>query len=263
MRRNRLLLVSVCAALLASSPVLAQEDEADGSAEAAATTAPAEEAAPAAAAEVSAAAEAPPVATQATAAASVAADASAQSDASYDLQMYQLEDELNELKEDVFSSKARLRMLWHQLMQERIGGARIEIEHVNALGRLFEVQRIVYSLNGSQVFFGDAGEDPSLATAERRDVYSSPAVPGPYTVVARVALQGRSAGVFSYMRGYEFEATRAESFFVEDGTTARVGARLEDGGNSLPFEERPRLRFVIGFTATGADAAPVVEGGES
>jgi len=247
MRRNRLLLVSACAALLASSPALAQEDEADGSAEASAESAPAPEAAQAD----------PPAATP------VSAAANAQSDASYDLQMYQLEDQLNELKEDVFSSKARLRMLWHQLMQERIGGARIEIEHVNALGRLFEVRRVVYSLNGSQVFFGDADEDPALATVERRDVYSSPAVPGPYTVVARVALQGRSAGVFSYMRGYEFEATRAESFFVEDGTTARVGARLEDGGNSVPFEERPRLRFVIGFTATGADAAPVVEGGES
>ena len=43
-------------------------------------------------------------------------------DVNYELRLQELEDRVNELKEDIFRSKSRLFLLREQIMQDSIGG---------------------------------------------------------------------------------------------------------------------------------------------
>ena len=173
------------------------------------------------------------------------------SDVSYDLQLHGLEDRLNELREDVLGSKARLRMLWHQLMQERIGGSRLILNHVNEMGSLLELVQVTYTVDGRQVFARSISEDPDLARHNEFEISADPVLAGPHTIVVQVELRGNDRGMFSYMNGYRFQLTSSQSFTIEDGKTAEVDVILFDqGGASAPIEERPDIEYRMEFTDT-------------
>lgn len=246
--RNRLLLSGIFTALLVSSAAFAQDDT---SAFEPADGAPATTEAPAAAPEAPAAAP------------TTSPVLSGPDTASYDLQLHELEDRLNELKESVFASKARLSMLWHQLMQERIGGSRIVIEHVNRLGGLFDIERITYSLDGNQVYVGNVADMPELPRENRIDVFDAPVLAGPHTIVVQATLVGNDHGMFSYMSGYEFTLTSSHSFTLEDGKTAEVDVIVFDhGGSSRALEDRPDVRYDVDFSDTVGDDVSAISGDE-
>lgn len=183
--------------------------------------------------------------------------------ADYDLELHELEDRLNELKESVFASKARLRMLWHQLMQERIGGSRVVVVHINDLGGLFDIERITYALDGDQVHAGNAAEDETVADNGRVEVYDSPVLAGPHTIVVQAELVGNAHGLFSYMEGYSFSLVSSHSFTIEDGKTAEVDVRLFDhGGASRALEDRPDVSYEIEMFDTVGDDVDLVGEGE-
>jgi hypothetical protein len=234
MRRNLWLMSSVLSTLL-TVPAFAQ-NVGDG-AEAVAPADPSEEAL-----------EAAPVAPPEERPAPVFASGS---DVSYDLQLHGLEDRLNELREDVLGSKARLRMLWHQLMQERIGGSRLILNHVNEMGSLLELVQVTYTVDGRQVFARSISEDPELDRHNEFEISADPILAGPHTIVVQVELRGNDRGMFSYMNGYRFQLTSSQSFTIEDGKTAEVDVILFDqGGASAPIEERPDIEYRMEFTDT-------------
>ncbi len=249
--RNGLLLTGSLVALLIAGTANAQSagDAADvfeATGEAVEAAAPATEAAPA-----------PAVTAEAPAAPMVAPTAD------YDLQLHELEDRLNELKESVFASKARLRMLWHQLMQEGIGGSRIAVTHINELGGLFDLARISYAIDGDQVYATTAADEPALNERNRVDVYESPVLAGPHTIVVQAEIVGNDHGMFSYMNGYTFSLVSSHSFTVEDGKTADVDVILYDhGGASRALEDRPDVRFDVSITDTIGDDSELTSGDE-
>ncbi len=228
MRRKLWLMCSVLSTLLAA-PVFAQ-NVGDGAE-------PSEEFSPAGLSN-EAVPEAPSAAEEERPAPVVAREA----DVSYDLQLHGLEDRLNELREDVLGSKARLRMLWHQLMQDRIGGSRLILNHVNEMGHLLELVQVTYVVDGRQVFARSLSDDPDLHRQNQFEVLAEPVLAGPHTVVVQVELRGNARGMFSYMNGYRFQLTSSQSFTIEDGKTAEVDVILFDqGGASAPIEERPDI----------------------
>jgi hypothetical protein len=241
MRRNLFLLCGVLSTLL-TVPAFAQSEGVEASEDAPAM---AEEAAP----EVAPVEERP---------APVIAGGS---DVSYDLQLHGLEDRLNELREDVLGSKARLRMLWHQLMQERIGGSRLLLTHVNEMGSLLDLVQVTYIVDGAQVFSRSISDDPDLGSHEEFEVMADPVLAGPHTIVVQVELRGNNRGMFSYMNGYRFQLTSSQSFTIEDGKTAEIDVILLDrGGASAPIEERPDIDYRIEFTETVDDTVEGTDG---
>ena len=172
-------------------------------------------------------------------------------DVTYDLQLHGLEDRLNELREDVLGSKARLRMLWHQLMQERIGGARLILNHVNDMGNLLELVQITYLVDGRQVFSRSISDDSDLPRLTDFEISAEPVLAGPHTIVVQAELRGNDRGMFAYMNGYRFQLTSSQSFTIEDGKTAEVDVILFDqGGASAPIEERPDIDYRVEFADT-------------
>lgn len=183
--------------------------------------------------------------------------------ASYDLQLHELEDRLNELKEDVFASKARLRMLWHQLMQERIGGSRLVLSHVNDLGGVFDLVRVSYALDGNLIYATTSEQTPNLARRNRMEVHTAPVLAGPHTISVQAEIRGNDHGVFAYMNEYSYTLQSQHTFTIPEGKTAEVDVVIRDqGARAGGFEERLDVRYGVELFDTVGDGVPTAnEGG--
>lgn len=163
----------------------------------------------------------------------------------FDLRMREIEDRVGELKDDVFRSRARLFMLREQVLQDRVGGARIIINHRDETGGRFVMTRVRYSLDGTPVFTAtDATTD--FSEMRHREVHRTSAVAGPHNLTVQMNFVGGRFGLFSYMSGYRFEQPGALEFSLEEGQTAEVTVVVHQrGGVNTPFEERLGLRFEL------------------
>lgn len=159
----------------------------------------------------------------------------------YDLRLRELEDRVNELKEDIFRSKSRLMMLREQILQTNIGGSRLVITHVDDTSATFDVVSVIYGLDGNQIFAASEGGD---RVGRREIIYDEAILDGPHNLTVQVTLRGNGFGVFSYMEGYETVVENSIQFQVDEGTTWEIDAvTYEEGGQSRPPEERGTLRF--------------------
>ncbi|HVZ36819.1 MAG TPA: hypothetical protein VG963_30550, partial [Polyangiaceae bacterium] len=56
---------------------------------------------------------------------------------------------------------------------------------------------------------------------------------------------GHGYGVFSYLRGYQFEVKQSHSFSVKEGREIDLDVvAWEKGGVTTPLEQRPAVRYV-------------------
>lgn len=160
----------------------------------------------------------------------------------YELRVMELDDRVNAFRDEVFRAKARLFLLREQVLQDRIGGARVELVHSNRLRRVFEVTEVTYSLDGVPVFI--ARTEDGIDGVGRQLLWEQGVPPGPHSLAAEVTLRGRGFGIFSYMRGYVFQIRSNFAFTVDEGRTVEVVVELfEEGGVNTPLEERPAIRY--------------------
>ncbi len=175
--------------------------------------------------------------------------AGALDDGSYGLRIEELEDQVNELKEDVFRSKSRLFLLREQILQDNIGGARAIIEHKSEFGNRLLITQVLYSLDGDLVFSTTA-EEAEVDSLDDILIMNDAILPGPHNISVQMSIEGNSS-FFSYLNGYHFTITSSEAFSVEQGQTAEVDVvAFERGDSNEPFEERPTVRFEVDLYAT-------------
>jgi hypothetical protein len=178
-------------------------------------------------------------------------------DINYELRLRELEDRLNELKEDIFRSKSRLFLLREQILQSEIGGSRAVLTHVNSLSATYRIMQVSYVLDGEPVF--SATMDTTDLNGDI-EVYSGAILPGPHNLAVEFVLQGNDYGVFTYMDGYEIPVRSSFQFEVEEGQTVELDIAIEEtGGPNRPLEERPDVRFELQSTDTTADNADAGE----
>ena len=199
--------------------------------------------------------------------AEAAASDSAQGDAAatgemdagtYDVQLRDLEQRVNELKEQVFRSKARLALLAETVLQGVVAGAQAVILHDNKMGSSFQLVRAVYSLDGAPIF-NKADETGEMFEHDQFEVYNGSIVPGEHTLTVNLQYRGNGYGIFSYLKGYRFNINSNYTFTAAEGklTDLRV-VGYEKGGPTAPLEERPQLRFVENLS----DSNPAGVGGQ-
>ena len=170
----------------------------------------------------------------------------------YELRLRELEDRLNELKEDIFRSKSRLFLLREQILQSEIGGSRAILTHVNSLSATYRVMRVVYSLDGEPIFTATNEMDDLDAEIE---IYNGAILPGPHNLAVEFVLQGNEYGVFTYMEGYEIPVRSSYQFEVEEGQTVELNiVAEEEGGVNRPLEDRPDVRFELRSDDTTASS---------
>jgi hypothetical protein len=232
-----------------------------GAAAAPAAAAPAA-AAPATAAPAAtpAATAAAPAATPAPAAPAAGADASASLDgATYVVRLRDLEQRIDELKEQIRRSHTRLSLLSDTILSGGVGGARAEITFKNDLSSAFRVTGATFVLDGAvQYNKTDESENSALAAQKEIPVFSGSIPPGDHTLQIVLRLRGHGYGVFSYLRGYKFQVPSSHTFTITEGKTLKLDVvAWEKGDVTTALEQRPSIRYVENLRAgVSGEGAP-------
>ncbi len=204
-------------------------------------------AAGAAAAAADTASEAPPVApvggtdgaTTNTAASDAEIDAG-----TYAVRLRDLEQRIDELKEQIFRSKARLSLLAETVLQGVVAGAQAVLIHENRMSSSYRLVKAVYALDGAPIF-NRADEEGELGEQDEFQIFNGSIVPGEHTLTVNLEYRGHGYGIFSYLKGYRFKVRSNYSFTAPEGraVTLRV-VGYEKGGPTAPLEERPAIRYI-------------------
>jgi len=221
-----------------------------------------------AAASTSDLASVPPAGDQAQAAQDAATNIAEREDptdsGTYGVRLRDLEQRINELKEQIFRSKARLSLLAETVLQGVVAGSQARIVHENKMGNSYKLVKVVYSLDGAPIF-NKSDEDGGLGDVEAFDIYNGSMVPGEHTLSVRFEYRGHGYGIFSYLKGYRFKVSSSHTFTAPEGKALTLDVvGYESGGPTTPLEQRPAVRFaerVTGAAQPGEDAAAATGAG--
>jgi hypothetical protein len=183
--------------------------------------------------------------------------------ATYAVRLRDLEQRINELKEQIFRSKARLSLLAETVLQGVVAGSQTVIVHENKMSGSYKLVKAVYALDGAPIL-NRADEEGGLSDKTEFDVYNGSIVPGEHTLTVNLEYRGHGYGIFSYLKGYRFKVRSSYSFTAPEGKAVNVRVvAYEKGGPTAPLEERPAIQYQEKITDTKAPPAVAeAEGGK-
>jgi hypothetical protein len=195
-------------------------------------------------------------ATTATAGSPRPSASSAVDGGTYAVRLRDLEQRIDELKEQIRRSHARLALLTDTILSGGVVGSRSEIQFKNEVSSAFRLTRALFVLDGA-VQYNKSDETGALAEQQQIPIFNGSIPPGDHTLQVVLELQGNGYGVFSYLKGYRFNVKSTHSFTAVEGKTLSLQViGYEKGGVTTPLEERPAVRFEQKVT-TGV--APVIK----
>lgn len=184
-----------------------------------------------------------PAPTSAAPGGSASAAAPAMDGATYQVRLRDLEQKIDELKEQIRRSHTRLSLLSETILSGGTGGARAEITFINDMSSAFRMTQALFVLDGA-VQYNKQDETGVLAGQKEIPIFSGSIPPGDHTLQVLVKLRGHGYGVFSYLQGYRFEIRSSHSFTVTEGKTIELKAiAFEKGDVTTPIEQRPAVRY--------------------
>jgi hypothetical protein len=125
-------------------------------------------------------------------------------------------------------------------------GAQAVIAHSNEMGASFRLIKLVYALDGTQVFARTDDTAESLYKARSFDVFAGPISPGNHTISAVATYRGHGYGVFEYLSKYTFTARGNQAFIAGAGKISRVDCHgFEKGGPTMPLEKRAAVECKV------------------
>jgi len=170
------------------------------------------------------------------------------------VRMRRLEQKTQALKERAWQLKARVQMLKEQMLGGGVG-AQAVVTHGNEMGSSFRLIKLIYSLDGTEVFARTDDTAESLYKAKSFDVFAGPISPGNHTVSAVATYRGHGYGVFEYLSKYTFTAKGSNAFVAGEGKIAKVECKgYEKGGPTVPLEKRAAIDCNV--TQVVPDAKP-------
>jgi len=217
-------------------------------------------AAPAAAAPAAAAppADAPPAAAPAAGAPGAPAEAAGATggggdQGAYTVRLRGLEKNVNELKEQIFRTKARLNLLKETVLGGVIGASRALIHHKNEMGSSFRLVKAAFALDGVQIA---AKSDAGLAELQEFDVYNGAIQPGSHTLSVALTYQGNGFGVFSYLKGYKFNVKSSHTFVAGESKSTNITVvGYEKGNITTQLSDKPAIDFRVNVMSAGEGGA--------
>lgn len=210
------------------------------SAPAAAASAPA---APSASGSTAGTSATAPAGSSATPAAASSASDQGMNGATYAVRLRDLEQRVDELKDQIRRSHTRLALLSDTILGGGAAGSRSEVEYKNEMSSAFQLTRALFVIDG-QVQYNRQDDSGALADQKDIPIYSGSVPPGDHTIQVALTFQGNGYGVFSYLRGYKFEVKSSHAFTAVEGKTITVTATsFEKGGVTTPLEQRPAIEW--------------------
>jgi hypothetical protein len=152
-----------------------------------------------------------------------------------------LQGEVDDLKERIFRSKARLSVLKETVLHGVLAGSRVIIVHRNLMGSQFRLTKLAVILDGAQIY-ARTDESGALDQEDELTVLDGNIVPGPHTITVELTYQGQGFGVFSYLNGYTFESRSSHNFTApENGSVRLMSSGFEKGNVTTEMKDRPSI----------------------
>ncbi len=165
------------------------------------------------------------------------------SGATYSVRLRDLEQRVDELKDQIRRSHTRLALLSDTIMGGGAAGSRSEVDFKNEMSSAFQLARALFVIDG-QVQYNRQDDSGALADQKEIPIFSGSVPPGDHTVQVALTFQGNGYGVFSYLRGYKFEVKSSHAFTAVEGKSIAVTATaFEKGGVTTPLEQRPAIEW--------------------
>jgi len=174
------------------------------------------------------------------------------------VRMRRLEQKTQALKERAWQLKARVQMLKEQMIGGGVGAQSL-IAHANDMGSSFRLIKLIYTLDGTQVFVRTDETADNLYKTKSFDIFSGPIAPGNHTLAIVATYRGHGYGVFEYLSKYTFTARGNQSFIAGEGKLSKIDCRgHEKGGPTTPLEKRPAVDCKVTQVSPekGTDKAP-------
>ena len=159
-----------------------------------------------------------------------------------------MEEQVNDLKEKVFRTKARLLLLQESVLGggSVSQGAKAVIVHRNEMGSTFYLESAAYALDGAPIYT-KVDVEGDLDKKEEFEIFNGHIVPGQHQIAVKLQFRGHGFGLFSYVEGYKFKVQQSNTFEAEPGkvTTVKIVA-YEKGGVTTDLKDRPAIRLDLG-----------------
>ncbi len=169
----------------------------------------------------------------------------------YTVRMRSLEKNVNELKEQIFRTKARLNLLKETVLGGVIGASRAIIHHKNEMGSSFRLVKAAYALDGVQIY-SKSDDTGRLAEMNEFDIYNGAIQPGSHTLSVALQYQGNGFGVFSYLKGYKFNVKSSHTFVAGESKTTNITVvGYEKGNITTQLSDKPAVDFRVNVIAAG------------
>ena len=171
----------------------------------------------------------------------------------YNVRLRGLEKNVNELKEQIFRTKARLNLLKETVLGGVIGASRALIHHKNEMGSSFRLIKAAFALDGVQIA---AKSEGNLAELQEFDVYNGAIQPGSHTLSVALTYQGNGFGVFSYLKGYKFNVKSSHTFVAGESKSTNITVvGYEKGNITTQLSDKPAVDFRVNVIAAGESGA--------
>jgi hypothetical protein len=173
----------------------------------------------------------------------------------YTVRLRSLEKNVNELKEQIFRTKARLNLLKETVLGGVIGASRATIRFKNDMGSSFRLIKAGFALDGVQIY-SKSDDSGHLADMTDFDIYNGAIQPGSHTLSVALVFQGNGFGVFSYLKGYKFNAHGSHTFVAGESKTTNITVRgYEKGSVTTQLQDKPDIQFLVNVMAAGESGA--------
>ena len=171
----------------------------------------------------------------------------------YTVRLRSLEKNVNELKEQIFRTKARLNLLKETVLGGVIGASRAVIHHKNEMGSSFRLIKAAFALDGVQIA---AKSEGGLADMQEFDVYNGAIQPGSHTLSVSLQYQGNGFGVFSYLKGYKFNVKSSHTFVAGESKSTNITVvGYEKGNITTQLSDKPAIDFRVNVMSAGESGA--------
>jgi hypothetical protein len=163
-----------------------------------------------------------------------------------DLKVKTLEERVNDLKEKIFRTKARLMNLQEMVIGGDItAGAKAVLVHRNEMGSSFVLESVAYALDGAPIYT-KVDQEGDLDKREEFEIFNGRIVPGNHQVSVKLTYHGHGYGVFSYLEGYKFKVQSSYTFNAESGKSTSIKiVGFEKGGLTTELKDRPAVRYDV------------------
>ena len=163
--------------------------------------------------------------------------------ATYTVRLRDIEAKVDELKENLRRSQARLTLLSDTVLSGGDSGCRAEIDFVNDIGSGLDLVGATITIDGV-VQFNKQDENGALMATRSVPVLRAAVQPGDHTVQVKLAYRGSKGGLFSYMSAFRADVKGSHSFATSEGKVVRLKIlATEHGGFFAPLDQRLGLEW--------------------